>query len=184
MIKINLLGLPKAKKVKKANRAQTQLILGVTALVLSSLLSLYGWYWLSNRITSLNEEKGKKEKELAFLKDKVKEVEALEQLKKNLEDKVQIIDQLKKNQSGPVHFLDELSRSLPPRVWVLSFSEQNGDIDMDAKAMSNTEIVAFLENMTHSKHFSNVQLIETRSVTEANTNIFAFKIKFHFQYIS
>ena len=180
MIKINLLGLPKAKKVRKADRARVQLFAGLAVVVVSVLIALYGWYWLNNKITSLNEEKGKKEKELAFLKEKVKEVESLEKDKQALQEKIRIIDQLKKNQSGPVHLLDELSQTLPERVWITSFSEQSGNVDMEGKAMSNTEIVGFIENLSRSKYFNNVQLIESRSSAELNVTVFAFKIKFQF----
>lgn len=181
MIKVNLLGAPKAKKVKKASQAQTQLVLGLVVLFISLLVSLYGWHWLNGKMTSLADEKAKKDKELTTLKEKVKEVENLEGIKKTLEEKIKIIDQLKKNQSGPVHLLDELSKNLPDRVWLISFSEQNGNVDLDGKAMSNAELVSFLWNLSHAPLFSNVQLIESRSTTEMNVEIFSFKMKFQYK---
>lgn len=181
MIKINLLGAPRAKKVKKASQAQTQLILGVLVLLAFLAVSLYGWHWLNDKIGALTEEKQKKETELSSLKDKVKEVENLESIKKALEEKVKIIDMLKKNQSGPVHLLDELSKTLPDRVWLLSFTEQNGSVDLDGKAMSNADLVAFVWNLSHTPLFSNVQLIESRSTMEANTEVFTFKMKFQYK---
>ncbi|MBI1824323.1 MAG: PilN domain-containing protein [Nitrospirae bacterium] len=181
MIKINLLGAPTAKKVRKASQAQSQIILGGIILLVSLLVTLYGWHWLNNKIALLNEEKGKKDKELVALKEKVKEVENLESVKKALEEKVKIIDQLKKNQSGPVHLLDELSKSLPDRVWLISFTEQNGSVDLDGKAMSNAELVAFVWNLSHTPLFSNVQLIESRSANEGNTEVFSFKMKFQYK---
>ncbi|MFI5305070.1 MAG: PilN domain-containing protein [Nitrospiria bacterium] len=181
MIKINLLGAPRAKKVKKASQAQTQLILGLVILFASLMVSLYGWHWLNDKIEVLNDDKGKKDKELVSLKEKVKEVENLESIKKALEEKVKIIDLLKKNQSGPVHLLDELSKSLPDRVWLMSFSEQNGSVDLDGKAMSNADLVAFVWNLSHTPLFSNVQLIESRSVMDTSTEIFTFKVKFQYK---
>jgi type IV pilus assembly protein PilN len=181
MIKINLLGAPKAKKVKKASQAQTQIILGFIVLLISLLVSLYGWHWLNDKIANLTDEKAKKDKELTSLKEKVKEVENLEGIKKTLEEKIKIIDQLKKNQSGPVHLLDELTKNLPDRVWLLSLSEQNGNVDLDGKAMSNAELVSFVWNLSHAPLFSNVQLIESRSVTEMNVEIFSFKMKFQYK---
>ena len=181
MIKVNLLGAPKAKKVKKASRVQSQLVAGITILVVLLLVAAYGWYWLNGRISTLTEEKTKKEKELALLKDKVKEVENLENLKKTLQEKVKIIDQLKKNQSGPVHLLDELAKDLPDRVWLVSLNEQNGNVDLDGKAMSNSEIVTFVSNLARTPMFSGIQLLESRAGTEANTEVFSFKIKFQYK---
>lgn len=178
MIKINLLGSPKAKKVKKADQVKVQLFSGLAVIVLSILMTLYGWYWLDHKIVALTNEKTANEKELAALKEKVKEVENLERDKQALQEKIKIIDQLKKNQSGPVHLLDELSKNLPERVWVSTFSEQNGNVDMEGKAMSNTDLVGFIEQLSRSKYIQNVQLIESRSSMESNVNIFTFKIKF------
>ena len=180
MIKINLLGSPKAKKTKKADLAKLQIFVGLATIVFSILISLYGWYWLNQKISSLTNQKMGKERELAFLKEKVREVENLEKEKQVLQDKIRIIDQLKKNQSGPVHLLDELSQSLPERVWVTSFSEQSGNVDLEGKSMSNSELVGFIENLSRSKYFKNVQLIESRSITETSVNAFIFKLKFQF----
>ena len=181
MIKINLLGAPRATKVKKASQAQTQLMLGGVILLISLGVTFYGWHWLDSKITEKKDEKSRKEKELAQLKEKVKEVESLESIKKELEEKVKIIDTLKRNQSGPVHLLDELSKNLPERVWLISLSEQNGQVDLDGKAMSNAELVSFYSNLTHTPLFSNVQLIESRSAMESNTEVFSFKMKFQFK---
>ena len=181
MIKVNLLGAPKAKKVKKASQAQTQLALGIFAIVVSILIALYGWHWLSSKISSLTAEKVSKDKELASLKEKVKEVENLENIKKTLQEKIKIIEQLKSNQSGPVHLLDELSKNLPDRVWLVDFSEQSGNVELSGKAMSNADLVAFLSNLSHGPLFSGVQLIESRAGTEMNADIFSFKIKFQYR---
>ncbi|MHB8483932.1 MAG: PilN domain-containing protein [Nitrospiria bacterium] len=180
MIKINLLGSPKATKTKKADLAKIQLFGGVLAIIFSVLISLYGWYWLNQKIALLTNEKTGKEKELALLKEKVKEIENLEKDKQTLQEKIRIIDQLKKNQSGPVHLLDELSQSLPDRVWVTSFSEQSGNVDLEGKAMSNAELVGFIENLSRSKYFRNIQLIESRSSSDSSMNVFTFKLKFQF----
>ena len=96
MIKINLLGSPKAKKVKKADQVKAQLFSGLAVIVLSILMILYGWYWLEQKIVAMTNEKTGNEKELAVLKEKVKEVENLEKDKQALQEKIKIIDQLKK----------------------------------------------------------------------------------------
>jgi type IV pilus assembly protein PilN len=117
------------------------------------------------------------EKDLAALKVKVKEVEDYEKNKKNFEEKIGIIEQLRKNQSGPVHLLEEISRSLPDRVWLTSLTEQGGKIDLEGKAVTNAEIVDFINNLKTSRYISEIQLIESRQTAEGGIPVYNFKLK-------
>lgn len=180
MIKINLLSVVKAKKARKADQAKVQFFLGVMSLVAVGLLAGWGWIWLDSKIASLTDEKGKKQRELTELQEKVKEVESLEAQKKNLEDKIKIIEQLKKNQSGPVVLLEELSKTLPSRVWVTSLVESQGKIDLEGKATTNAELVEFVDNMKSSGHFTDIQFLESRAAIESNLTVFTFRLKLTF----
>jgi type IV pilus assembly protein PilN len=95
-----------------------------------------------------------------------------------LEEKNRIIGQLKKNQSGPVHLLDELSRNLPDRVWLLAMSEQGGKIDLEGRAITNSDIVDFVNNLKRSPFFKDIQIIESRqsSDNEKKISLYNFKL--------
>lgn len=177
MIKINLLPSQKAKKGKKKLEIQSQLILA--SIVLSVLFLVLGYIWilLNEKVDGLTADKTKLTTELGVLKAKVKEVENYERDKKAVEEKIQVIEKLRKNQSIPVLLLDQISRSLPEKVWLVSVVEQNGVIDLEGKATTNSEIVDFINNLKRSSLFKDVQILESRQNPEGTISIYTFKLK-------
>ena len=80
------------------------------------LITLAGCWWysasLDEEINARQTEKLDKEKQVAQLKEQVKQVSDFESRKKVLEDKNRIIDELEKSRVGPVKVLDHVSQSL------------------------------------------------------------------------
>jgi len=178
MIKINLLPVAKARKAKKQMEIQYELILGGVLVGFVLVACGYFWYLMDSRIDRLKDEKTKANAELTVLKEKVKEVENYENNKKILEDKNRIIEQLKKNQGAPVHLLDQLSKSMEPlKIWLTSVTEQGPQVEVDGKAITNSDIVEFINNMKGTKFFTDNQLIESRQAIESNIPIYNFKLK-------
>lgn len=177
MIKINLLPTKKAKRVKKEAEIQYQLLSGAAAILVLVLICGYLWFSISNEISRFKTEKVNKERQLNDLKNKVKEVENYEKDKKVLEEKNRIIGQLQKNKQGPVHLLDEMAKSIPPQVWLVSLSEQGGMLDIDGKALTNIDIVEYMNNLRASRYFVEPQLIESRQSAEGGSPIYQFKLK-------
>jgi type IV pilus assembly protein PilN len=176
MIKINLLSQLRAKKVKKQAEIQYQLWLFGGFLVLAVVVLGYLWFYLNDRITNLQTERIAMDQTLNQLKVKVKEVENFEKDKKNFEEKINVIQQLKFNQSGPVHLLDEVSRNLPARVWLVALTQNNRNVSIEGKAITNSEIVDFIDNLKKTQFFSNIELLESRQATEGNVPIYNFKL--------
>lgn len=177
MIKINLLPTQKAKKGKKKVEIQSQLILASGVLSVLFLILGYGWISLNERVDNLAAEKTKLTTELGVLKTKVKEVENYEKDKKAVEEKINIIEQLRNNQSIPVLLLDQISRSLPEKVWLVNVNEQNGKIDLEGRATTNSEIVDFINNLKKSTLFKDVQILESIQSMEGSISIYTFKLK-------
>lgn len=182
MIKINLSTIKKGvKKSKVSVQFQSQLIAAVVVALLVLGGAVYGWTWLNSKVNRLQNEKAQAQKELAALKEKVKEVENYERDKKNFEEKISVIEQLKKNQTGPVFMLDEVSKNIPERVWLTKLSESGGRISLEGNAISNTDLVNFVNNLRNAKGFSNVDLTESKSAMEGNIPIFIFKLQCDFK---
>jgi type IV pilus assembly protein PilN len=177
MIRINLLPTTKAKRVKKRTELQTQLMLAGISVGLTVILCGYFWWQLNHQISTLRNEKAKATKERDVLKEKVKEVDNFEENKKLLEEKNRIIEQLKRNQSGPVHLLDEISRNLPDRVWLVALNEQGGKIDLEGRAITNSDIVDFINNLKRSSFFKDVQIVESRQSTDNEKKIALYNFK-------
>jgi type IV pilus assembly protein PilN len=178
MIKINLLSIPKARKVKKQMEIQYELILAGVLIGIVVVACTYFWYLMNSRIDRLKNEKTKANAELTVLKEKVKEVENYESNKKVLEEKNKIIEQLKKNQGAPVHLLDELSKSMEPlKIWLTTVKEEGQQVEVDGKAVTNADIVQFINNLKNTKFFGDIQLIESRQAIELNVPVYSFKLK-------
>lgn len=177
MIKVNLLGVERPKRARRAVKGPGGLA-GVVTLALVLIGGMgFVWWSIVSRVNALEQEKVARNSELAALKVKVKEVENYEKNKKDYEEKIGIIQQLRKNQVGPVRLLDELSRGLPDRVWLISLTEQAGKIDMEGRAVTNAEIVEYINNLKASQYIRDIQLIESRQVTEGGIPVYNFKLK-------
>lgn len=178
MIKINLLPVAKARKAKKQMEVQYELILAGVLMGFVLVVCVYFWYLLDSRISRLKVEKIKANAELTVLRQKVKEVENYENNKKALEEKNRIIEQLKKNQGVPVRLLDEISRSMDPlKIWLGSITAQGSQVDIDGKAITNSDIVEFINKMKNTNFFTDIQLIESRQAVELNVPIYNFKLR-------
>lgn len=183
MVKINL--LPVKAKQRQYNVVY-QLVVG--GVVLAGVFAFCGiWHFLQKReeagyradIDSLN-------KEIAELNRLIGEVKQFEEKKAELERKLGVINSLKDNKVGPVRFLEELSVTIPKKVWVLSVTEStvppaNHSVNLTGEAISDEIIAEFMTKLEESEYFSNVNLVETRSVGErSGVPIHAFQLNCEF----
>ena len=179
MIRINLLSGPKGHKAKPQYDVRAQALLGVGLL----LVTLAGCWWysasLDEEIAVRQTEKLDKEKQVAQLREQVKQVSDFENRKKVLEDKNRIIDELEKSRVGPVKALDHVSQSLDPlKVWLVRMAVTGQEVDVEGRAATNDDVVEFVNNLRRTDYFSNISLQESRAVVESQLNIYQFKLGF------
>lgn len=179
MIRINLLSGPKGHKAKPQYDVRAQALLGVGLLC----ITLAGCWWysasLDDEIILRQAEKVDKEKQVAQLKEQVKQVSDFENRKKVLEDKNRIIEELEKSRGGPVKVLDHVSQSLDPlKVWLVRVAVTGKDIDLEGRAATNDDVVEFVNNLSRTDYFSNINLQESRAAIEGQLNIYQFKLGF------
>ena len=179
MIRINLLPGPKGHKAKPQYDVRAQALLGVGLL----FITLAGCWWystsLDEEIAARQAEKLDKEKQVAQLKEQVKQVSDFESRKKVLEDKNRIIDELEKSRVGPVKVLDHVSQSLEPlKVWLMRVAVTANEIELEGRAATNDDVVEFVNNLRRTDYFTNINLQESRSAVENQLNIYQFKLGF------
>ena len=179
MIRINLLSGPKTRQAKPQYDVRAQVLLGVGII----LVTLAGCWWysasLENEIEARQEEKQQKEKQLAQLKEQVKQVQDFEQKKKLLEDKNRIIDQLERSRVGPVKVLDHVSQSLEPlKVWLTRLGVSSDTVELEGKALTNDDVVEFVNNLRRTDYFSGINLQESKATVENKINVFQFRLAF------
>jgi len=175
MIKINLYPLKRKKKAKPVPSFVILLVIltVATALVMTGLFFTY-----NARISSKKAQHKANEAKIATLKEKIKEVEKFEELNRTTHQKNSVIEQLRKNQSAPVKLLDEISKLLPPGVWLNTLTVIRDDVSMDGYAFSNSDIVAYVDNMKKSQVFTEVYLIESKSTAIETIPLYVFKLTF------
>ncbi len=181
MIRINLLLTKKSKGTSVGLKfgIPSYIMFVMIAIVAVILIEGYTWYWLNSTKSYLTNEKMTLEVRLAELREKVKEVESYEKDKELYKQKIAIIQNLKKTQKGPVRVLDEVSRMLPERVWITSLKEKDGNIIITGAGMTNDDIVKYVNNLKSSRLFQNVQLTESRQVTESGIPVYNFNLIFN-----
>jgi type IV pilus assembly protein PilN len=179
MIRINLLSGPKTRQAKPQYDVRAQVLLGVGVI----LVTLAGCWWysasLDAEIEAKQEEKQQKEKQVAQLKEQVKQVQDFEQKKKLLEDKNRIIDQLEQSRMGPVKVLDHVSQSLEPlKVWLTRLGVSNDVVEVEGKALTNDDVVEFVNNLRRTDYFSAINLQESKAAVENKINLYQFRLAF------
>lgn len=172
MIRINLLGTPKAKKGKRSGGVAVPSIPSdgppiVVVLLIVGLLTAGGnyFYWWQ-----LNKEHSRLQTEMQAADTKIKmlsQVKAAYLEKENqhaaLKRRFDVIDQLRANQSGPVNLLTMVSNTVnnTDAVWLNTMRDEGTSITMEGIALSNTSVANLMDNIRKTGYFKSVELKET-----------------------
>lgn len=186
MIKINLLK-PEKKEISTGGEVPSYLeeahankisVLALVGALVISLGIIGGLYFLqSSKLSSEKEKfedcklkKAELEKDLKILAD-------VEKTKLELDNKIKVINELKLRQKDTVVMMDRLSRCLPDWVWLTDLSFTGNVLSLGGKALTNNLIVDFINNLTNSNYFLNVQLKTSNSRKQGAQEIFEFKLE-------
>ena len=174
MIRINLLPIRAAQKKEKL---RSQLIVMVLALMLVGLAC--GAVYIQQQQTNenLQIEIADINRRNAELQERIGEVRDYEKRKAELEQQLKVLAELKSDKTGPVRLLDDLSNALPEELWLTSFSEQNGSIDLAGVADTEQTVALFMQQLERSGHFSGVELTVTEQTTVGNRRMQRFSLK-------
>ncbi len=174
MIHINLLPVRAVQKKERLVNQLAILILGVVATVVVCFLT---WFSFSGRIDEVNADIKTKQAEIKSLQADLKELSGFEASQKDLRGKLDVLEKLKSNRSGPVRLLDELSKAIPKKVWIISFTENNGAISIVGGGMTEESIAAFMLDLETSAYYKNIELevIDQKKIGE--NDYLSFKIR-------
>lgn len=180
MIRINLLSIgPKGRPAKPQYDVRAQVFLGIGLLVVTLAGCWFYWDALEAEIAAKQADKAEKETQVAQLKEQVKQVADFEAKKKLLEAKNQVIDQLEKSRVGPVKVLDHVSQSLDPlKLWLVRVGVNGQSIDLEGRALTNDDVVEFVNNLRRTDYFTDITLLESRAATESKVSLYQFKLGF------
>ena len=155
MIRINLLPVRAAQKKEKL-RAQASVLFLCLLLVAAGCGALYVQQMLVN--DSLTAEITAIDAKNRELKKILKDVANFDKKKEELERKLEILDSLQAGKTGPVRLLDELIAALPEKVWLTSFTEKSGRINLAGFGDSEKTVAKFMDDLEKSLFYKNVEL--------------------------
>jgi Tfp pilus assembly protein PilN len=174
MIRINLLGTPRAKgKRGSAATAGPSLEIGdvgsPTIKVLVAIALLAGangfyWYYLDHQAKEIATKMQVAEdhnRQLSVVKAKY-----LERQKQadNYKRRVDVIDQLKATQNGyPTNLLNTIGDTIngTEAVWLSSMKDQGANVAIQGMALSTDAVATLIENLQKTGYFKNIEIKET-----------------------
>jgi len=170
MIQINLLGLPKPKKGKRAAAATVagegpnpMVLIGLAFIIALAVLA-GGYYKLGNDKKQIDKDMAaaqKESQELALAKSKYDEREAQ---RKIFEQRVKVIEDLRAKASGPVDLLAMIGNTINSTegVWLNTLKEDGHNINIDGSALSVHQVATLMKNLQGTGYFRSVELKETQ----------------------
>jgi len=154
----------------------------VIGLIVVGVLVAAGYWFIENRKLADRQETVRvRTAEAQKLESVIKEVEAYQKQKDNLQKRIDLINQLKQNQKGPVRIMDRISQDLPDLVWLDRMGVANGRIQVNGRGLNPNAIANFVENIKNDPYFEEPQVGQ---VAQANVTplVYSFDMDFGFSY--
>jgi type IV pilus assembly protein PilN len=172
MIRINLLGTPKAKGKRAAVSTASMMDVAeagspklkvAAVLVVAGLLNAGYWYRLDKQkqdIAAQMQVAEQKNRELADVKARYMERQRQAESYKR---RVDVIDQLRANQAGPVNLLNMVGETVnkTEAVWLNTMRDQGGSVDIEGMALSSDAVANLISNLQKTGYFRNIEIKET-----------------------
>ncbi|PYX57172.1 MAG: hypothetical protein DMG73_13660 [Acidobacteria bacterium] len=172
MIRINLLGTPKAKNKRGASSAMPTMEVGdagspkmkvLVVLALAAALNLTSWYRLDKEKQSIATQMSQaeqKNRELADVKARYLERQRQAQSYKR---RVDVIDSLRASQGGPVNLLAMVGETVnnTEAVWLNNLKDEGGSVAIEGMALTPDAVANLISNLQKTGYFRNVEIKET-----------------------
>jgi Tfp pilus assembly protein PilN len=172
MIKINLLGTPKAKNKKGAVSSMPTMEVGggvspilkvAVVLLLVGGGNFYIWQNLNKEKKTIENQMAKADqtnRELADVKARYLERQRQADAYKK---RVDVIDQLRNNQAGPVSLMTMIGDTVngTEAVWLNNMKDTGTSVDIEGMALSTDAVANLIGNLQKTGYFSNIEIKET-----------------------
>jgi type IV pilus assembly protein PilN len=180
MIRINLLGVERAKAAKPFALDPGRRVSMLSGLVLViAALGIGFWYWsLRQQSLQLDAEIAAAQQEQARLETVLKEVTAFEARRDLVQQRVALIEQLRSGQSIPVQILDHVSRSLPDMMWLTSMQQSASTITIQGRSTTLIALSDFVGNLGSSPLLQRpVEIVNSQVTSEGNPELIQFTVR-------
>lgn len=173
MIKINLLPV---KQAQKQIQARNNFLVAALMLLLVGGVCYVFYSSIKSDIVAVEREIQDNRQEISRLKKKIGEVNRFKKLQEELQNKLKIMQELRTSKSGPVHLLDELIEALPEKLWITSFTEKGGSIQISGVGLTENDVAKFMTNLERSPYYTGVELKVTKQKVQDGLRLQNFDI--------
>ena len=188
MIRINLLQVERKGVAKRGgpslNFALTSAKVDLVCSLIVIAAVLYGSYtaWaLYQQGQQLEIQLAQAKEEERKLQAVLKQYEAFEARKKQLEQRVKLIEDLRRGQGKAVHLLDKVSTSVPDRLWLTDMKQTGDSVQMDGQTSTLTALADFIGNLEHTGYFKRpVEIISSTEEKIGEMDLIKFQMKAEF----
>jgi type IV pilus assembly protein PilN len=156
IIRINLLDWRAERR--ELRKRQFTAMLGVAFFVSAGLVAI-SYLLASNAVDHQNARNEYLHQQIAEVDLKIKEIQELEKVKRNLLSRMRVIEELQASRSATVHFFDELVNTLPEGVNLTSVKQTGTGVVIEGIAESNARVSTYMKNLDASKWFADPKLI-------------------------
>jgi type IV pilus assembly protein PilN len=189
MIRINLLQVERTSGA--AAKRRTAVNFGSAASkvpLLCSLILIGAVLYVGYTAWSLYQQGQQLEIQLAQAKEEeqklqavLRQFEAFEARKKQLEQRVKLIEDLRRDQGKAVHLLDKVSTSVPDRLWLTDMKQVGDSIQMDGQTSTLTALADFIGNLENTGYFKRpVEIISSNEEKINTMDLIKFQMKAEF----
>lgn len=173
MIKINLLPIREAQKKEKL-REQVVILVACATFVVIGCAAAYTT--ILTKISHKKEAISEQSRIVEQLTKQIGEVDKVKKLQAELQSKLDILGMLKANKTGPAHMLDELSSAIPEKLWIDSFENVAGVVNLSGLGVNEEVVANFLQGLEVSPYYKNVELQSLEQATVEGHKLHKFKI--------
>jgi len=165
LIRINLLDWRAQRR--ELRKRQFNAMLGIAVFVSAGLV-LLSYLLASGAVDRQNLRNEYLRQQIAEVDLKIKEIQELEKVKRNLLSRMRVIEELQTSRSATVHFFDELVNTVPEGVNLTSVKQTGTGVVIDGVAESNARVSTYMKNLDASTWFDDPKLVVIKT-TEKNS---------------
>ena len=172
MIRINPLPV---RQLKKRQRLKNELLGFFSVFVLVLLVLAVGWFVLTGRIASLQNELVALEQKKQSYQPILKQIDTLKREKQIVEQKLDSIKKLQADAMITVRVLDEVASRTPTnRMWLSSLQQSAGHMQLQGIALDNETIAQYMQQLEASEYFAQTELTSSAQTDVAKQKLKSF----------